>query len=110
MGAAPSMSQRAPRRVMTLVATNWIKRKVYAHRRPSLDESRKPSVLRGASRGNTVNVRNHATNSVRAAEGGGDGGGDGVAGGKKDMYKGWPFSPARASNGLAGLKGDLKGS
>jgi len=29
---------------------------------------------------------------------------------KKDVYKGWPFSPARASNGLAGLKGDLKGS
>lgn len=38
-------------------------------------------------------------------------GSDGAAGGKKDMYKGWPFSfPVRASNGLAGLKGDLKGS
>lgn len=46
-------------------------------------------------------------NSVRKVE---NGGGDGVARGKKDMYKGWPFSPARASNGLAGLKGDLKGS
>jgi len=31
-------------------------------------------------------------------------GSDGVAGGKKDMYKGWPFSPARASNGLAVLR------
>jgi len=107
MGAAPSMSQRAPRRVITLVATNWIKRKVNAHRSSSLDETRKPSVLREASRGNTVNVTNHATNSVhgrrrRMAVV--------MAWRKKDMYKGWPFSPARASNGLAGLKGDLKGS